>query len=153
MTTAAVLAVDGGGTKTDVLLADASGRLLAHVRGAGTNPQMIGTDTAMARMHGLVRAAAEQCGLDPTAGPIARHAGVYLAGVDLPVEVERIDAEVLAAGWAPSHAVDNDVFALLRAGTDNPDAVAVICGTGINCVGVRAGRRNVTVPGSGPDHG
>ena len=34
--------------------------------------------------------------------------------------------------------VDNDVFALLRTGTDSPDAAAVVCGTGINGAAVRA---------------
>ncbi len=37
--------------------------------------------------------------------------------------------------------VDNDSFALLRAGTDVPDAVAVVCGAGINCVGRTADGR------------
>jgi N-acetylglucosamine kinase-like BadF-type ATPase len=39
--------------------------------------------------------------------------------------------------------VDNDMFALLRAGTDEADAVAVVCGTGINAMGVRADGRTV----------
>jgi N-acetylglucosamine kinase-like BadF-type ATPase len=34
--------------------------------------------------------------------------------------------------------VDNDTFAVLRAGTEAKDAVAVVCGTGINCVGRNA---------------
>ena len=37
--------------------------------------------------------------------------------------------------------VDNDTFALLRAGTDAEDAIGVICGTGINVVGRAAGGR------------
>ena len=42
--------------------------------------------------------------------------------------------------------MDNDSFALLRAGTDAPDAVAVVCGAGINCVG--RGRATVGTPAS-----
>jgi N-acetylglucosamine kinase-like BadF-type ATPase len=34
--------------------------------------------------------------------------------------------------------VENDSFALLRAGTADANAVAVVCGAGINCVGTRA---------------
>jgi N-acetylglucosamine kinase-like BadF-type ATPase len=50
-------------------------------------------------------------------------------------------AAVRTRGWAREHVVDNDSFALLRAGTDAPDSVAVVCGAGINCVGVsRDGR-------------
>jgi N-acetylglucosamine kinase-like BadF-type ATPase len=136
-TAAAVLAIDGGGSKTDVLLADIEGRLLAHARGPGSNPQVLGTDVAMGRIQALVEEVAAQCDLSLDDGPVAGHAAVYLAGVDLPVEVDQVEHLVAAAAWAPSHVVDNDVFALLRAGTSNPDAVAVICGTGINCVGVR----------------
>ena len=33
-------------------------------------------------------------------------------------------------GWPSDCVVDNDLFALLRAGTDEPDAVAVVCGAG-----------------------
>ncbi|MDX6202487.1 MAG: hypothetical protein QOJ83_1987 [Frankiales bacterium] len=150
MTRPAVLAVDGGGSKTDVLLADAGGRLLAHARGAGTNPQVIGIDLAMSRVQALVEEVAWQCGLVVGNGPVAGHAAVYLAGVDLPVEVEEVEHRVVAAGWAPSHVVDNDVFALLRAGTNNPDAVAVICGTGINCVGVRHDGATSRFPALGP---
>jgi N-acetylglucosamine kinase-like BadF-type ATPase len=45
--------------------------------------------------------------------------------------------------------VDNDTFALLRAGTDNPDATAVVCGAGINCVGVAADGRTARFPALG----
>ena len=38
---------------------------------------------------------------------------------------------------------------LLRAGTDEPNAVAVICGTGINAVGVRADGADVRFPSLG----
>ena len=150
MTRPAVLAIDGGGSKTDVLLADADGRLLAHARGQGSNPQVIGLDLAISRIQALVEEAAGQCGLDAARGPVAGHAGVYLAGVDLPVEVEQAALRVQAAGWALTHVVDNDVFALLRAGTSNPDAVAVICGTGINCVGVRRDGATSRFPALGP---
>jgi N-acetylglucosamine kinase-like BadF-type ATPase len=153
VTRPAVLAVDGGGSKTDVLLADATGRLLAHARGQGTNPQMIGIELAMSRIQALVEEAGRQCGLAPGNGPVAGHAGVYLAGVDLPLEVEQVEQRVQAAGWAPTHVVDNDVFALLRAGTSNPDAVAVICGTGINCVGVRRDGATSRFPSLGPISG
>jgi N-acetylglucosamine kinase-like BadF-type ATPase len=150
VTRPAVLAVDGGGSKTDVLLADADGRLLAHARGQGTNPQVIGLDLAMSRIQSLVEEAAAQCGPAVDGGPVAGHAAVYLAGVDLPIEVELAALRVQDAGWAPSHVVDNDVFALLRAGTSNPDAVAVICGTGINCVGVRRDGATSRFPALGP---
>ena len=49
--------------------------------------------------------------------------------------------------------VDNDTFALLRAGTDAEDAVAVVCGTGINCVGRASGGRVARYPSLGWETG
>ena len=45
--------------------------------------------------------------------------------------------------------MDNDTFALLRAGTDSPDAIAVVCGAGINCVGRAADGRIARFPALG----
>ena len=43
-------------------------------------------------------------------------------------------------GWAEATSVANDTFAVLRAGTESGWGVAVVCGAGINCVGVAPGR-------------
>jgi N-acetylglucosamine kinase-like BadF-type ATPase len=73
---------------------------------------------------------------------VADRAEVYLAGVDFPTEKESATAAVTRRRWAREVVVDNDSFALLRAGTDIPDAVAVVCGAGINCVGVASDGRH-----------
>ena len=44
--TAAVLAIDGGNSKTDVCLISADGRLLGYARGPGSNHQVVGLDAA-----------------------------------------------------------------------------------------------------------
>jgi N-acetylglucosamine kinase-like BadF-type ATPase len=135
-----VLAVDGGNSKTDVVLVSAAGETLSHVRGPGSSPHHLGVEGSVDLLDQLVRKAAAQAGLDERA-PVATLAEVYLAGVDFPSEKGAMGAAVRSRGWAREHVVDNDSFALLRAGTDAPDAVAVVCGAGINCVGVaRDGR-------------
>ena len=135
-----VLAVDGGNSKTDVVLVTAAGEVLTHVRGPGSSPHHLGVDGAADLLDELVLKAAAQAGLS-TRPPVADLAEIYLAGVDFPSEQETMAAAVRNRGWAREHVVDNDSFALLRAGTDAPDAVAVVCGAGINCVGVaRDGR-------------
>jgi N-acetylglucosamine kinase-like BadF-type ATPase len=135
-----VLAIDGGNSKTDVVLVTAGGEALSHVRGPGSSPHHLGVDGAVELLDELVAKAAAQAELPPR-HPVAELAEVYLAGVDFPVEQETMAAAVRARGWAREHVVDNDSFALLRAGTDAPDSVAVVCGAGINCVGVsRDGR-------------
>lgn len=135
-----VLAIDGGNSKTDVVLVTAAGEPLAHVRGPGSSPHHLGLATAVDLVDDLVQKAAAQAGVDARR-PLAALAEVYLAGVDFPSEKEAIETAIGQRSWASGFVVDNDSFALLRAGTDSPDAVAVVCGAGINCVGVsRDGR-------------
>jgi N-acetylglucosamine kinase-like BadF-type ATPase len=135
-----VLAIDGGNSKTEVLLTTAGGEVVTSVRGPGSSPHHLGVQGAVDLLDDLVQKAAAQAGLSGVT-PIAERAEVYLAGVDFPEEKENVTAAVQARGWARQLEVDNDSFALLRAGTDVPDAVAVVCGAGINCVGVaRDGR-------------
>ena len=133
-----VLAVDGGNSKTDVVLVAADGELLARARGAGSCHQSVGPATSMSVIGELVARVAVAAGLDPAAGPVAEHGAFYLAGADLPAETAMLRDRVAAAGWARRVVVDNDTFALLRAGTDAADAVAVVVGAGINAVGVAA---------------
>jgi N-acetylglucosamine kinase-like BadF-type ATPase len=135
-----VLAIDGGNSKTEVLLTTAAGEVLTSVRGPGSSPHHLGIDGAIDLLDDLVQKAAAQAGLGNRT-PIADRAEVYLAGVDFANEKESATAAIAGRGWARTFVVDNDSFALLRAGTDTPDSVAVVCGAGINCVGVsRDGR-------------
>ena len=54
--------------------------------------------------------------------------------------------------WADEIVVGNDTFALLRAGTERGWGVAVVCGAGINCVGVAPDGRRAALPGARRDH-
>ena len=139
---AAVLAVDGGNSKTDVVLVAADGQLLAHVRGPSSTPHRLGVDGAFALLDDLVAQAAAEAGLAGD-GPLAQVAAVYLAGADLPSEIEVLSEVLAGRRWAATSFVENDTFALLRAGADEPDSVAVVCGAGINCCGVAADGRQV----------
>jgi N-acetylglucosamine kinase-like BadF-type ATPase len=141
------VAVDGGATKTAVVVGSERGEVLASVRGPRSSPHYVGVDGSMAVIGGLVREARAAAGLPDSA--VLDRAEVYLAGADLPVEVDVLDKAVGEAGWAREHRVDNDTFALLRAGTDARDAVAVVCGTGINCVGRTATGRTARFPSLG----
>ncbi len=137
MTAPAVLAIDGGNSKTEAALVADDGTVLAYARGPGSCHQVIGVEPAMAVLGDLVRRVAAKAGAGQD-GPVARHAALYLAGADLAVEQAMLHDLVSANGWAERVVVDNDGFALLRTGTSAPDAVAVVCGAGINCVGFSA---------------
>jgi N-acetylglucosamine kinase-like BadF-type ATPase len=65
------------------------------------------------------------------------------------VEVERATAEAGDRGWARATTVDNDTFAVLRAGAEQGWGVAVVCGAGINCVGVAPDGRHARFPALG----
>ncbi|WP_194922156.1 N-acetylglucosamine kinase [Catenulispora rubra] len=93
---------------------------------------------------------------EPTAlGPITRVRGIaaFLAGADLPEEISTLQAEVEARGWADEVYVANDTFAVLYAGSPRRQGVAVVCGTGINCVAVAPDGRTATFPGLGQESG
>ncbi len=146
-----VLAIDGGNSKTDVALLTAEGQVLGTARGGGFTPHSTGVEAAVAGLEPLIRAAADDAGLDLTAGlgPLATHVSACLAGADLPVEERRLQDAIAAHGWARTVVVANDTFALLRSGTDAPRGVAVVCGAGINCAGLLPDGRTARFPALG----
>lgn len=137
-----VIAVDGGGSKTDVVALTLDGRVLARQRGPKSSPHLVGLEGSVAVIDALVSEVAARSDVV--------QADVYLSGLDLPIEIERYRAAVTGLPWASAGlVVENDLFALLRAGTESPDAVAVICGTGINAVGIRGDGATVRFPALG----
>jgi N-acetylglucosamine kinase-like BadF-type ATPase len=149
MTRPAVLAVDGGNSKTDLALVDADGCVLALVRGALSSPHHIGIDGSLGVLEGLLAEAARDARLDGRAGRIAQVASLLMAGVDFPAEEDTLRETVERRGWAQSVHVGNDTFAILRAGTERGWGVAVTCGAGINCVGVAPDGRHARFPALG----
>jgi N-acetylglucosamine kinase-like BadF-type ATPase len=138
------LAVDGGASKTDLALVGADGAVLGVARGGPTSPHSIGLDGCLRVLEDLLaqaRAGAE--------API-EIAHVMLAGADLPAEERALQEAIAARGWAARTVVRNDTFAVLRAGTERGWGVAVVCGTGINCVGVAPDGRHARFPALGP---
>ncbi len=134
-----MLAIDGGNSKTDVALVAGDGTLLATARGPGTNSHEIGVEQTMLIVAAVVKQAAAQVAASPK-GWAALHTVACLANADLPEEEDELAAAVRAQGWSPSATVVNDTFAILRSGLTDEDqphwGVAVVCGAGINCVGV-----------------
>ncbi|WP_308164850.1 N-acetylglucosamine kinase [Nonomuraea sediminis] len=144
----AVLALDGGNSKTDVLLVTTDGTVLSQVRGPGASAQRVGVAASAATLDALVKQAVRQ--FDPAArAPYVRHTAAYLAGVDFGREQEALTQALGELGWSEGITVDNDTFALLRAGTPHGHGVAVVCGAGINCVGVAPDGRTLRFPAIG----
>jgi N-acetylglucosamine kinase-like BadF-type ATPase len=141
----AVLAIDGGNSKTDVALVAGDGTLLASARGPGINAHEVGVDQTVLILDAVVKQAAAQLERHPltpsgASGPVAWHTVACLANADLPEEEAEHATAVQAQGWSESATVVNDTFAILRSGlADGIEphwGVAVVCGAGINAVGV-----------------
>jgi N-acetylglucosamine kinase-like BadF-type ATPase len=145
----ALLAVDGGATKTDLALVSGDGALLALERGPLSSPHYLGLEGSLDVLAELLERAASGAGLPTDDGPVTEVGQLLIAGLDLPSEVEDFHAAVGARGWSTRTIVDNDTFAILRAGTEQGWGVAVVCGTGINCVGVAPDGRHARFPALG----
>ncbi len=146
-----VVAVDGGNSKTDVVVLSADGALLAQGRGAGYSPHVLGVTGAVDALEELIRRVLRSIGRD--LGPAdVEHTAAYLAGVDLVRERTEMITAIVDRDWSRSVAVDNDTFALLRLASLAGTGVAVVCGAGINCVAVDDGR-TVRFPSLGPISG
>ncbi|MGW2474705.1 N-acetylglucosamine kinase [Streptomyces sp. NPDC001665] len=141
-----VLAIDAGNSKTDVALIGADGTVLSTARGGGFQPASAGVGTAVDVLGAAVERAFTEAGAD--AGQVA-HVSACLANADLPVEEEQLTAALAGRGWGRTVEVRNDTFAILRAGVDEPRGVAVVCGAGINCVGMVPDGRTARFPAIG----
>ncbi|MFB7512833.1 N-acetylglucosamine kinase [Streptomyces sp. NPDC056144] len=128
----ALLAIDAGNSKTDAAVLTPDGTVLGTARGGGFQPQTVGVATAV---DGLAEIVGRACAAAGAAVEFA-HVTACLANADLPQEEAELQSELLTRGWSGSVRVHNDTFAILRAGLDEPRGVAVVCGAGINCVGM-----------------
>jgi N-acetylglucosamine kinase-like BadF-type ATPase len=135
----AVLAIDGGNSKTDVALVASDGTLLASARGPGINSHEVGADQTGMILDAVVKQAAASAGVK-SSGWVALHTVACLANADLPEDEAELATAVQDQAWSPTATVVNDTFAILRSGLTDEDqphwGVAVVCGAGINCVGV-----------------
>jgi N-acetylglucosamine kinase-like BadF-type ATPase len=136
-----IVGVDGGGSKTHAVALTLDGRLVGRGDAGGSSPHFFGVPQSVGIVDGAVRAALAAASDGAASLPSVSQANLYLSGLDLPPEVADYTAAAAALPWTPDGlVVDNDLFALLRTGTEAPDAVAVVCGTGINAIGVRSAR-------------
>ncbi|MFD4590995.1 N-acetylglucosamine kinase [Streptomyces rubiginosohelvolus] len=141
-----VIAIDAGNSKTDVALIGDDGTVLATARGGGFQPPAIGVEAAIDVLAGVLERAVAELPAPPV---LAGHVSACLANADLPVEEAELAAALESRGWGSSVEVRNDTFAILRAGVDEPRGVAVVCGAGINCVGMTPDGRTARFPAIG----
>lgn len=147
--TAAVLAVDGGNSKTDVAVVAADGTLLAALRGRTTSHQAVGLEEGLRRLTELVETAARQAGLDPAARPIATLGVHALAGADFAADIRMLERGLRETGLTARDVVVNDCIGALWAGATDGYGIALVCGAGINAAAVAPDGRAARFDGIG----
>ena len=124
-----ILAVDGGGTKTDFVLLGRDGRLRRRLRLGPSNYQNIGENAAFAVLSQGVEQLLAKEGIaraDLTAACLG------LAGLDTPTD-ERVYQDMVRRifGEGASRVrIENDCFIALHSGTLGQAGIALIAGTG-----------------------
>jgi N-acetylglucosamine kinase-like BadF-type ATPase len=134
---AVVLGVDGGGTKTHVLVADLSGRVVGSGTSGPSNWEDVGIVGAGETLRAAVLEAIQQAGVPPldVVGCV-----FGLAGMDWDADHRRM------------HSLP-DSFVALRAGASHPWGVVVIAGTGAICGGRNRAGETFRTFGLGAEYG
>lgn len=126
-----ILGIDGGGTKTQAVLAMADGSVIKEVTGGPTNPASNGLSAAVAEFQKVIETiVADQ----PTPAVVV----VGLAGIDTPLDAEQFLAaiEPVKQGFGITNlTVVNDAEIALENGSQADNAVILIAGTGSVCYG------------------
>jgi N-acetylglucosamine kinase-like BadF-type ATPase len=128
-----VVGVDGGGTSTDVAVADLSGSVLALERVGPSNHETLGVEAVVGVLAAALDAALTTAG---AAGTDVRAAVFGLAGVDWPSDEARLDAALAELALGGERRVVNDSLVALRAGSREPWGVVSSAGTGSVTAGI-----------------
>jgi len=160
---AAVLGIDGGNSKADVVLVSADGTLLAALRGRTISHQAIGLKPGMSRLESLVRQAAAAAAAADAGGdaleelksgaseqmPVAELAVASLAGADYLPDIRLLTNAIEARGLSRRTVVVNDTIGALRAGALRPWGVVLVCGQGVNAAAIAPNGRTARFPAVG----
>ena len=142
--------IDGGATKTRVVVADADGVTLAQAQSAASNYQIVGTDAAARHLSAGLIAAFERT---PYASTSVAGIAAGFAGLDGPADVEAVsvlmaraltDAGLSAPWWAV-----NDAVVAWAGALGGRPGVIVISGSGAIALAVNENGDSVRSDGLG----
>ena len=122
------IGIDGGGTKTEAILTNREGVVMARAKTDATNPNDVGIETSVARMHDLVAQLLLQTGISES--QIYVFAGISGA---LNHKSTLTQALTLALPNAAGIEIGSDIVNLMYAELPLGDGACVICGTGSAC--------------------
>jgi N-acetylglucosamine kinase-like BadF-type ATPase len=130
-----VLGFDGGGTKTDCVLMDESGKVLARSQSGPSNPLRVGFGAAMGSIRDAAKQALAQASLPADSVITALCAG--LAGAGPPESAEKIRALFTAEFSQSKIQIRTDLDLALEAAGNGP-VVVLLAGTGSFAIGRNA---------------
>ncbi|GAA3430895.1 N-acetylglucosamine kinase [Kutzneria kofuensis] len=139
------LGVDAGGTNTRAVLVDADGVVLGAGKAAGSNPVVHGVENAGRQLESALRQALGHHSAAGVTAAVIGLAGGPTAGQPLLDEVARVAAEL---GIVTPRLV-SDVEVSFAGGSDVPDGVLVLSGTGAAAAELRDWRIVRHVDGNG----
>ncbi|TCP30978.1 N-acetylglucosamine kinase-like BadF-type ATPase [Scopulibacillus darangshiensis] len=127
-----IIGIDGGGTKSRLLLVDSKDNLLAVCEGGPSNINATSADQIKSVLQELVYESLNKTGLK-----LSQCISVCIgtAGAGRPAEKEIVRAILKEIGFSKKIIVTNDVETALYGGVDGNEGVVVISGTGSICFG------------------
>lgn len=120
-----LIGIDGGGTKTEAVLFDETGRVLGRRRTGPCNPNVLGFGESAARVKDIVDSL--------TQGESRIVAAIYIgtAGIFTKNDGPRFAVAVSEACGVEKVTCENDVMNVIAAATDADRCMAGVCGTGM----------------------
>lgn len=125
------IAMDGGGTKTEGVLTDTSGRVLAHARGSASNPNDVTLGGAVAVLTELTDTLLAEAGLTAQDLPRVSLFGGIAGGINYGPALKAALGEAYPTLGALG--ICSDVEILLSGELPTGDGACIICGTGSAC--------------------
>jgi N-acetylglucosamine kinase-like BadF-type ATPase len=134
----AILGIDGGGSHTRAVMADADGRIIGSGAGASINPRHHDIPTIRERLRDLVQRARHS-----RAEPVSA-AFLSLGGISTRADAEAVEAIAADVDGlrAATVKVANDAVAALVGGLAGRPGMVLIAGTGSACYGVAGDGRS-----------
>lgn len=124
-----VLGIDAGGTKTECLLADERGSVVAEARAGGANLQASGELQVEKVLHEVMEEAIGERTIVPAAICLG------IAGVDRPDDFAVVRGIMRRIGYKARILIVNDALVALEAGAPGQPGVVIVSGTGSICYG------------------
>ena len=131
------LGADLGATKTHVMIADETGKLLGFGESGPGNHESVGYEVFQANLHEAVKAALQEAKLSPQD---LSGAGFGIAGYDWPSERAHMLKVVNSLHLGGAQELVNDTELGILVGSPRGWGVTVVSGTGCNCRGWDATR-------------